>query len=66
MAILGISRKVRSTLDHLHGPGSDVATRSQLRELGSELLELTEAVERLSAEFDRIADGRWQTGPPRS
>ncbi len=66
MAILGISRKVRSTLDHLHGSGSDVATKSHLSELGSDLLELAEAVERLSAELDRIADGRWQTGPPRS
>jgi hypothetical protein len=66
MAIIGISQKVRSTLNHLHGSGGDVATKSHLHELGSELLELAEAVERLSVEFDRIADGRWQTGPPRS
>jgi hypothetical protein len=66
MAIIGIAGKVRSTLEHMHGAGSDVATKAVVYEFGSELLELAEAIEQLSAELDRIADGRWQTGPPRS
>jgi hypothetical protein len=66
MASIGIASKVRSTLEHMHGTGGDLATKALVHELGSELLELAEAVERLSAELDRIADGRWQTGPPRS
>jgi len=66
MAIIGIANKVRSTLAHLHGTGGDVATKAQLQELGVELVELAEAVERLSAEVDRLSDGRWGVGPPRS
>jgi hypothetical protein len=68
MAIVGISHKIQSTLAHLHGSGGDVATKAHLRELGDELLELAEAVERLSMEVDRLADGRgrYEGGPPRS
>jgi hypothetical protein len=66
MAITEISHKVRSTLTHLHGSGSDVATKASVQELGAVLLELAEAVERLSAEIDRLTDGRSSTRPPRS
>jgi hypothetical protein len=68
MAITGISHKVRSTLAHLHGSGDDLATKASIQELGTELLELAEAVERVSAEVDRLIDGRSSAGggPPRS
>jgi len=68
MAIVGISHKIQSTLAHLHGSGGEVATKAQLRELGEELVELAEAVERLSMEVDGIVDGRgrYEGGPPRS
>jgi hypothetical protein len=66
MAITGIAERVRSSLAHLHGSGADVATKSQLHEFGTALLQLAEAVERLSAEVDRLTDGRWGVGPPRS
>ena len=66
MAVTGIAKSVQATLTDLDRAGSDSATRSQLRELGGELLELAQAVERLSVELDRIADGRWGLGPPRS
>jgi hypothetical protein len=66
VAITGIAERVRSSLAHLHGSGPDVATKAQLHEMGTELLRLAEAVERLSAEVDRLADGRWGVGPPRS
>jgi len=66
MAVIGISKRVQATLSDLDRSGSDPATRAQLQELGGELLELAQAVERLSAELDRLSDGRWGVGPPRS
>lgn len=66
MAITGISHKVQSTLTLIEGSEGDLATRELVQELGAELLELAEAAERLSAEVDRLIDGRWGSGPPRS
>jgi hypothetical protein len=64
MAITGISRKVRSTLSQLGSSGGN----PHIQELAAEVLELAEAVERLSAEVDRLGDGRSSAGggPPRS
>jgi len=64
MAITGISHKVRSTLSQLASSGSD----PHVQELATEVLELAEAVERLSIEVDGLVDGRgrYGAGPPRS
>jgi hypothetical protein len=64
MAITGISHKVRATLNTLASSGSD----PHLQEVTAEVLELAEAVERLSMEVDGLVDGRGRfgAGPPRS
>jgi hypothetical protein len=68
MAIVGISNKVRSTLSELTGPGDDPIARAAVQKLAAEVLELAEAVERLSIEVDGLVDGRgrFSAGPPRS
>ncbi len=69
MAIVGISHKVRMTLSELHGSGDDPITKAAFVErLAAEVLELAEAVERLSMEVDGLVDGRsrYEGGPPRS
>ncbi len=69
MAIVGISHKVRSTLSQLHSSGDDAITKGAFVEkLAAEVLELAEAVERLSIEVDGLIDGRgrYSAGPPRS
>jgi len=69
MAIVGISHKVRLTLSELHGSGDDPITKAAFVErLAAEVLELAEAVERLSIEVDGLIDGRgrYSAGPPRS
>ncbi len=68
MTITGISHKVRSTLAKLQGEGGDPVTKAPVQELTLEVLELAQVVERLSAEVDRLTDGRSRTGggPPRS
>ncbi len=64
MAIIGISNKVRSTLSQLASSGAD----PHVQGLTAEVLELAEAVERLSIEVDGLIDGRgrFSAGPPRS
>ena len=62
MPITPISHKIQSTLAHLHGSGSDLATKAHVHELGTELLELAEAVERLSREVDLLVSGRSDAG----
>ena len=68
MAIIGISRKVRSTLSQLSGSEDDPMTKAAVQELATEVLELAEAVERLSIEVDGLVDGRgrYGAGPSRS
>jgi len=69
MAIVGISHKVRLILSELHGSGNDPLTKAAFVEkLAAEVLELAEAVERLSIEVDGLMDGRGRhgAGPPRS
>jgi len=69
MAIVGISHKVRLTLSELHGSGDDPMTKAAFVErIAAEVLELAEAVERLSIEVDGLIDGRgrYSAGPPRS
>ena len=68
MAIVGISHKVRSTLSELHGSEDDRITKATVQRLAAEVLELAEAVERLSLEVDGLVDGRgrYSAGPPRS
>ncbi|HUY23331.1 MAG TPA: hypothetical protein VMV22_13425 [Acidimicrobiales bacterium] len=69
MAIVGISHKVRSILSQMHSSGDDPITRAALMDkLAAEVLELAEAVERLSMQVDDLADGRgrYGGGPPRS
>ncbi len=69
MAIVGISHKVRLTLSELHGSGDDPITKATFAErLAAEVLELAEAVERLSMEVDSLIDGRgrYEGGLPRS
>jgi len=69
MAIVGISHKVRSTLSQLHDSEDDpIAKAAFVEKLAAELLELAEAVERLSIEVDGLVDGRgrYGAGPPRS
>ena len=69
MAIVGISHRVRETLSLMHGAGDDPAARAAVVDkLAAELLELAEAVERLSLEVDGLVDGRgrYEGGPPRS
>jgi len=64
MAITGISNKIRSTLSQLTSSGSD----PHVQDLAAEVLDLAEAVERLSLGVDGLADGRGRfgAGPPRS
>ena len=64
MAITGISLKIRSTLEQLR----DLGGEPLVRELAAEVLELAEAVERLSIDVDGLVDGRgrYGAGPPRS
>jgi hypothetical protein len=68
MAMTGVSHKVRSTLTKLQGEGGEPLTMAPVQELTLEVLELAEVVERLSAEVDRLSDGRSRAGgaPPRS
>ena len=69
MAIVGIGHKVRSTLSQLHSLGDDPITKAAFVEkLAAQVLELAEAVEQLSMEFDGLVDGRgrYEGSPPRS
>jgi hypothetical protein len=62
MAIIGISNKIRSTLSELHASGDDPITRAAVQRLAGEVLELAEAVERLSIEVDGLVAGRGRDG----
>ena len=68
MAIIGISHKVRSTRTQLLDSGDDPISKAAVQKLATEVLELAEAVERLSIEVDGLVDGRgrYGAGPPRS
>jgi len=55
--IMGISHKVRSTLTQLLDSGDDPISKAAVQKLATEVLELAEAIERLSIEVDRSR--RW-------